>query len=123
MEPLVEPTIGRWFTPPFRAAHSDIVERVRKMIRGTSPLGYAACCRAIAALNLTERLRTIEIPTAIIVGEQDPGTPSSMSRSMHEQIAGSELVILPSAAHLSNMEQPEAFNQTMTSFLKRVVGK
>jgi len=123
MEPLVEPTIGRWFTPPFRTTHSDIVERVRKMIRGTSPLGYAACCRAIAALNLTERLHTIAMPTAIIVGEEDPGTPLSVSRTIHEQIAGSELVIVPSAAHLSNMEQPEAFNQAMTSFLNRVVAK
>lgn len=123
MEPLVEPTIGRWFTPPFRTTHADIVERVRRLIRGTSPLGYAACCHAIAALNLTERLHTIEIPTAIIVGEEDQGAPLPMSRTIHEQIAGSELVILPSAPHLSNTEQPEAFNQALTSFLKRVVAK
>jgi len=75
MEPLVEPTIARWFTEPFRASRADVMDRVRTMIRSTDPRGYAGCCHAIAALNLTDRLGEITRPTLVIVGEDDPGTP------------------------------------------------
>jgi 3-oxoadipate enol-lactonase len=119
MEALVEATIARWFTAPFRAQRTDVVDKVRTMIRATPPQGYAGCCHAIAALNLTERLNAITLPTLVIVGEDDPGTPVAASRVIHEQIQGSELVILNAAAHLSNLEQPEAFNQALTRFLAR----
>ena len=56
----------------------------------------------------------------MIVGEQDQGTPPAMARTIHENIRGAELVVIPSAAHLSNVEQPEAFNKALTSFLDRV---
>lgn len=117
MEPLVEPTVARWFTAPFRAQHPEVVDRIRTMIRSTSPQGYAACCHAIAGLNVTERLAAITLPTLIIVGEDDPGTPVAASRTIQERIPGSTLVILPAAAHLSNLEQPEAFNQALMQFL------
>jgi 3-oxoadipate enol-lactonase len=119
MEPLVEGTLARWFTEPFRQQGSPVLDQVRTMIRTTPPRGYAGCCHAIAALNLTDRLSAITVPTLIIVGEDDPGTPVSASQTIHEQIKGSELVILKSAAHLSNLEQPAAFNQALTAFLAK----
>src|SRR5207247_1137399 len=73
MEPLVEPTLGRWFTPPFRERQPEAVERVRAMIRGTKPAGYIGCCRAIAGLDLTDRVGAIKLPSLVIVGEADPG--------------------------------------------------
>ena len=117
MEPLVEPTIARWFTEPFRASRADVMDRVRTMIRSTDPRGYAGCCHAIAALNLTDRLGEITRPTLVIVGEDDPGTPVAAARVIHEGIKGSQLAILKSAAHLANMEQPEAFTRAATAFL------
>ena len=117
MEPLVEPTIGRWFTAPFREQRKDVVDRVRAMIRATNPRGYAGCCHAISALDLTDRIAAITLPTLIVVGEEDPGTPVAASRTIQERIAGSRLEIIPSAAHLSNMEQPEPFTAAVTSFL------
>lgn len=122
MEPHVEPTIGRWITAPFREQRPDVGDRVRAMIRATNPPGYIGCCHAISDLNLTDRLHTIRLPTLIIVGEEDPGTPVAASRTIQEQIEGSELVILKSASHLSNIEQPEAFNRAVTAFLAKVDG-
>ena len=119
MEPLVEPTVARWFTVPFRAERPEVVDQVRSMIRSTPPQGYAGCCHAIAGLNLTERLQAITLPTLIIVGEEDPGTPVAASQTIQEQIPGSALMILPSAAHLSNLEQPETFNQALIPFLEQ----
>ena len=120
MEPLVEPTIGRWFTAPFREQHKDVIEPVRAMIRNTKPQGYAGCCHAIAALDLTDKLPAIKIPTVVIVGEEDQGTPVAASQAIQSKIAGAQLHVLKSAAHLSNMEQPEAFNAALTGFLARV---
>lgn len=120
MAPLVEGTLSRWFTEPFRQSRKDVVDKVAAMIRSTPAAGYAGCCHAIAALDLTDRLGAIKIPTVVIVGEDDPGTPVAASKVMHERIAGSTLEILKSAAHLSNLEQPEAFNRALTGFLASV---
>jgi|SRR5689334_177495 3-oxoadipate enol-lactonase len=120
MEPLVEPTIGRWLTASFRESHKDVVDLVRAMIRSTRPQGYAGCCHAIAALDLTDKLAAIKAPTLIVVGEEDLGTPVAASQAIQAKIAGAELKILKSAAHLSNLEQPEAFTAALTAFLARV---
>jgi len=120
MEPLVEGTIGRWFTAPFREQRNDVVEPVRTMIRRTPPQGYAGCCAAISALDLTDRLPAIKIPTLVVVGEEDQGTPVAASQAIQAKIAGSQLEILKSAAHLANMEQPEAFTKALTPFLARL---
>ena len=119
MAALVEGTIDRWFTPPFREARADVVDPIREMIRDTPPAGFIGCCHAIRELDLTDRLSAIKIPTFIVVGEDDPGTPVAASEAIHEQIAGSELVVLKSAAHLSNLEQPDAFNDALLAFLTR----
>jgi 3-oxoadipate enol-lactonase len=119
MEPHVEPTIGRWFTAPFLQAHSDVVDRVRRMIRETEPQGYIGCGHAIKMLDLTDQLPRVTVSTLVLVGEDDPGTPVAAARTIHERIPGSELVILKSASHLSNIEQSEGFNQAVTTFLAR----
>jgi 3-oxoadipate enol-lactonase len=120
MEPLVEPTIGRWFTAPFRERGKEVVDRIRTRIRTTPPRGYAGCCAAISALDLTDRISAIRVPTLIVVGEEDQGTPVAASRAIQAQIAGSQLEIVKSAAHLSNLEQPEEFTRILTAFLARV---
>jgi 3-oxoadipate enol-lactonase len=115
----VEPTIERWFTPAFREANRSVVDPVRAMIRATPPKGYEGCIRAIQGLDLLDRIEAIRVPTLILVGEEDPASPVASSQAIHERIRGSELVILKSAAHLSNVEQPEAFNRAVTGFLSR----
>jgi len=120
MEPLVEPTIGRWFTAPFREQRRDVIDPVRTRIRTTNPQGYAGCCAAISQLDLTDRISAIKLPTVIVVGEEDQGTPVAASRAIQAQIAGSQLEIIKSAAHLSNLEQPEEFTRIITSFLARL---
>jgi 3-oxoadipate enol-lactonase len=120
MAPLVEPTLKRWFTGPFLARRNSVVERVASLIRTTPPQGYAGCCHAIPKINLTDRLAAIKCPVQIIVGDQDVGTPVAMSEAIHQAIPGSELVVIPDASHLSNLEQPAAFNTALLKFLARV---
>jgi 3-oxoadipate enol-lactonase len=123
MEPMVEPTLERWFTAPFRERRRDVVERVRVMLRSTPPQGYIGCCHAIPQIDVTGRLGAVRCPALVIVGEEDPGTPVEMARAIQAALLSAELAILRSAAHLSNMEQPEEFNRVLLGFLDRVTGR
>ena len=119
LEPGVETTIERWFSPGFAADSRVVVDSVRAMIRATPVRGYVGCCHAISKLDVTPRLSEIKVPTLVIVGEDDPGTPVAMSRTIQQGITGSELVILPVARHLANTEAVEGFNQALLDFLGR----
>ncbi len=109
--------IDRWFSPGFVAKEASTVGAVRTMICETPLEGFCGCCHALAGLDFTERLPAIEAPTLIIVGEDDPGTPVAASQLMHEKISGSELVVLPGARHLSNIEAADGFNAALQAFL------
>jgi len=118
IEALVEETMERWFTPAFLKQNPPLVGLIRNQILATPVAGYLGCAEAIRKLNYLERLPEIKLPTLIIVGEDDPGTPVSASQAIHERIPNSKLVILPSARHLSNVEQAEAFDAALLTFLK-----
>lgn len=120
MDPLVEPTLGRWFTAPFRSRRPEVVSRIGEAIRATPAAGYIGCCHAIPRIDLTRRLGDIECPALVIVGEEDPGTPVAMAREIAEALPSAELAIVPAASHLCNVEKPEAFNDLLLGFLDRV---
>jgi len=117
MEPLAQPTLERWFTASFRKSRPGPVEAVRKLIVSTPVAGYVGCCHAIPKINLTARLKEIRCPILVIVGADDPGTPPAMAREIHDNAPGSKLVVLPQAAHLANLEQPEGFSEALAKFL------
>lgn len=119
MEPLVQPNLARWFTEGFAAKRPDVVGKAGAMIRATPVPGFIGCCHAIPKINLTARLKEIRCPTMVVIGKQDPATPLAMAEELHREIAGSSLVIIPDAAHISNMEQPEAFNAALADFLAK----
>jgi 3-oxoadipate enol-lactonase len=118
MGPLAAPTLQRWFTPAFHARHPAVVQAVRELILATPVAGYVGCSQAIPTIDLTARLREIDCPVLVICGADDPGTPLSMSEEIHAHTPGSRLVVLPKAAHLANLEQPEAFTAALRGFLR-----
>ena len=120
MGALVEGTLARWFTEPYRKSQIETMVRIGNDIRNTPVAGYVGCCLAISKIELTARLKEINCPTLIIVGDQDAGTPPEMAREIHANLKGSELKVIPFAAHLSNIEQPEVFNDALTAFFRRV---
>ncbi len=119
IEALVGETLERWFTPPFLRRNPPEVKLIREQFLSTPVDGYIGCSEAIRGLNYLERLSEIKMATLIMVGEEDPGTPVAAAEAMQQRIVGSSLVVLPSAAHLSNVEQAEAFNSALISFLQR----
>ncbi len=119
MEPMVEPALERWFTAPFRERRPNVMDSVRAMIRGTPPQGYIGCCYAIPTIDVTDRLGEVQCPALVISGEEDPGTPVAMAQEICAAIPFSELAVLPSASHLCNLEQREAFNRVLLGFLDK----
>ena len=113
MHPLVQPTIERWFTQPFRS--DPEVERIRKLIQNTPVPGYVGCCQAISNLNTTARLKDIGNPVLAITGEQDAAAPGT--RYIGENVPGAKFVSIPQAAHIANIEQADAFNRALAEFL------
>jgi 3-oxoadipate enol-lactonase len=110
MAALVDSTLARWFTQPFRDRRADVMQRFAALISSTPVEGYVGCSQALVRIN-------VRVPALVIVGEHDPGTPVAMARAIHEHLSGSELAVLPDAAHIANVEQPEAFNRALEAFL------
>ncbi|MCK4988783.1 MAG: 3-oxoadipate enol-lactonase [Desulfobacterales bacterium] len=117
LQDQVDETLERWFTPEYLSQNFPPVEMIRQQILATPVAGYIGCSEAIRDLDNLKRLSEINIPTLIIVGEEDPGTPVAASEAMQERIDGSKLVVLSAARHLSNIEQSGAFNAALMDFL------
>ncbi len=122
LEPLVEPTFGRWFTDDFTATQPDAVARVREMFLATPREGYAGCCEALASYDVTDRLGRIAVPTRVVAGAEDPGTPPEVGRSMVAAIRDADLVVIEGAAHIANLARPTEFRSAVREHLAATSG-
>jgi pimeloyl-ACP methyl ester carboxylesterase len=105
-----------------RATKPEVVARVRALIESNSTPAIAGGIRALMSRpDSTPLLPSIHVPTLVLVGEEDTITPPSAAEDIHARIAGSELVRIPRAGHLSNLEQPEIFNAALARFLEHRV--
>jgi 3-oxoadipate enol-lactonase len=101
-----------------RRTRSEVVDRVRSLILASSSEAIGAAIRAMMTRpDSTPLLRTIHVPTLIVVGEEDTITPPPLSIEMQRAIPGSLLVTIAGAGHLSSLEQPAAFNEALAAFL------
>ena len=116
-EVIADTVVTRWFTAPFAETHPDIVARHRAMIAATDPGGYAACCEAIAAMDLRAGLPSVRAPALVLSGAQDPSIPPSHSRIIADAIPGSRYELLDPAAHLATVERADAVNELIAGFL------
>lgn len=113
--------IPKLLSPATIQTKPDLVGRVRAMIEGNQISGIAGDLMAMAERpDSISLLNQITCPTQIIVGELDLPTPPSDAKLMAERIPGARLTILPKAGHLSNLEQPDQFNETIRTFVSEV---
>jgi pimeloyl-ACP methyl ester carboxylesterase len=109
--PIADAVLGRWLTPSGAASHPELVERLRRMLLATPAEGYAACCGVIERLDLRDALPSIQAPTLAIAGAQDPATPPEHLEAIAGAVPDARLEVLDGAAHLANLERPEAVTQ------------
>ena len=116
-EVVADTVVERWFTPAFAAACPEVVARHRAMIAATPAEGYAACCEAIAAMDLRPALARISAPTLVVAGAQDPSTPPEHGRAIAAAIADARFELLDPCAHLANVERAEEVNRLLEEHL------
>ena len=114
---LVDPNMERWFTAGFRARAPQAIARMKEMFLATDPAGYIASSEAVRDMDFTASNPRIGAPTLVIVGKQDPATPPSAGEAIVRQIKGAKLAALD-AAHISNIEQPQLYTETVLNFLR-----
>ena len=113
MASIADAVIGRWFTPSFAERRPDTVAAIRAIFESTPAEGYAATCEALAQMDQRPDLRRIVAPTLVIAAEHDQSIPPEQSREMVKQIPNARFFLIPAAAHLASVEQPEAVTERM----------
>ena len=108
---------------PFAAGHEIVRQRRRdltliRMVEATPADGYVAVCAALRDADLRDVVSRIRAPSLILAGELDQSAPLRQSEELHTSIEGSELIVLPGAAHLTNVEQAEKFTPIVSTFLR-----
>ena len=118
MAGIADSMLPKLLTPETVSKRPDLVKRVRDMMLKTKPEGAAGALLGMAERDdQTPLLSQISCPTLILVGREDPITPVPDSEKMHREIAGSRLVVLENAAHVSNLERTDQFNEELLRFL------
>ena len=115
--------LERWFTPGFRAAHPEVLDRVRHWRELTDTTTYPDACMVLAA-GVKELIRPavpVDIPSLVLTSENDSGSTPDMSRAIASEIPVSETVIFPKYQHLGLMEDPSAFTSPVLDFLNRTL--
>lgn len=102
--------LGSTATPELRA---EVIETMAAI----DPAAYRIGAAAVWLADQGDRARAIDVPTLILVGDEDVITPPALSDELANLITGSRLTRIARAGHLVNAEQPEAFNQAVESFL------
>lgn len=114
--------IERWFTPAFVASAPDVVQSTLSMLLRTDANGYIGCCEALRDADLRPQLATIKTPALVISGAHDPVTPPSDGRAISGGIPGAQYVEL-NTSHLSNIEAPQPFTDTLLRFVSQTEAK
>jgi 3-oxoadipate enol-lactonase len=118
MAGIADSMLPKLLTPETVSKRPDLVKRVRDMMLKTKPEGAAGALLGMAEReDQTALLSQISCPTLILVGREDPITPVADSEKMHREIAGSRLVVIENAAHVSNLERTDHFNKELMRFL------
>jgi 3-oxoadipate enol-lactonase len=113
---VADTVIAGWLTADFREREPQITARMKAMLTASPVQGYLACCEALSTLDQRALLPKIKSPTLVIAGGHDPATPVAAGELIRSQILGAGMTILD-AAHISNVEQPEAFTDAVIGFL------
>lgn len=115
MDALADITLPRWFAPDFVATKNPVLDKVRGMINTTKLAGFAGGTGALSNYDLRPGYAKVKAPTQFICGAKDAALAGI--KLLHEGVAGSTLIELEGAGHLSNLEKPHEFTAAVKKFL------
>lgn len=114
---LIEAMSGALLSETTRTEKTDVVNRAKELMKNPDG-GFIGALEAMKNRpDSSDELTQINVPTLVIVGENDGVTPPEAARKIHEHVGGSRLVVIPKAGHISNLEAPDDFNGALAEFL------
>ncbi|HEX5454704.1 MAG TPA: alpha/beta fold hydrolase [Stellaceae bacterium] len=117
LAPLADATVERWLTDDFKAKHPGRWREIRDTVTGTTPEGYLGCCAAILDFDFVPRLTEVRVPTLVVCGADDAGTPPPENRRIAALVPGARYEEMPGCRHFPNVERPDSFNNLMLGWL------
>jgi 3-oxoadipate enol-lactonase len=117
---LIDFQLTRWFSDGFRANHREVLTRTTDVFVANDVDCYAASCELLGAADTRAKLANFNMPTAIVVGEEDYATPVAMARQLHDAIPHSTLTIIPGARHLTPIEFPDHITTELRGLFGRL---
>jgi pimeloyl-ACP methyl ester carboxylesterase len=96
---------------------AKLVDESVEVMRDFHPAGVRAMVNAFADADLRDVLPLVDVPTLLLYGDADQRSPLPVADALHAGIPGSELVVIPGAGHMVNLEAPERFNEEVRGFL------
>jgi 3-oxoadipate enol-lactonase len=120
LQGMIDFQLTRWFSDGFRASHPDVLKRTTDIFVANDVDCYAASCGLLGAADTRAQLGSFNMPTAVVVGEEDYATPVAMARQLHEAIPQSTLTIIAGARHLTPIEFPDRITAELRGLFGRV---
>ena len=118
IEAISDDILARWFSNEFLKNKTVELQMWRSMLTRTTKSGYIGCCEAISQCDLTEQAKLINIPTLVIVGDEDGSTPVNLVKDAANLIDGSIFKVIKKAGHLPCVEQPNEVASIFLEFLE-----
>ncbi len=117
-EPFFESMLQKVLGASTRENRPDLVDAALRMMKEMSPEDVAQVQRGMAERpDSVDTLKTINVPTLLVTGEQDPMTGVNEASLMHQHISGSQIKVIPKAGHYSPWEQPQEATKILRQFL------
>ncbi|MBV8613530.1 MAG: alpha/beta fold hydrolase [Acetobacteraceae bacterium] len=123
LAPLADATVERWLTDALKTRRPARWQQIRDTVLGTSPAGYLGCCAAILNFDFTAQLPSVRVPTLVVCGADDAGTPPAQNRGIAALVPGARYEEIAGARHFPNVEHPDLFNRIMLDWLKEQQGR
>jgi 3-oxoadipate enol-lactonase len=121
MQVVARELLPKMLSEKTRMERAPVADAIHRMMIAQRPDAVAAAAQGMAIRpDRREFLKKVELPTLIMTGDNDPIMDLDTSKEMNKAISGSELVVIDDAAHLSNVDQPERFNEAIREFLKKI---
>ena len=123
LAPVADGTMERWFTDAFRPRRPVRWKQIRDTILGTTPAGFLGCAAAILNFDFVPQLPSLRLPLLVVCGAGDPGTPPAENRRIAGLVPGARYEEIADARHFPNVEQPDAFNRILLTWLEAQRGR
>ncbi len=115
--PLADGTTERWLTDAFKARNPARWKQIRETVAATTPAGFLGCAAAIQKFDFTGKLPSLRLPTLVVCGADDQGTPAAENKRIAALVPGARYEEIAKARHFPNVELPDTFNRLMMGWL------